>query len=61
MISSDASQATVRIIRTDEEQMIARSVCRALGLDLVGEIMNSEHATTYNARLDRFSESNVPL
>jgi acetate kinase len=32
VISTDASRATVRIIRTDEEQMIARSVCRVLGL-----------------------------
>lgn len=32
MISTDASRATVRVIRTDEELMIARSVCRALGL-----------------------------
>jgi hypothetical protein len=27
-ISTDASRATVRVIRTDEELMIARSVCR---------------------------------
>jgi acetate kinase len=32
VISTDASRATVRVIRTDEELMIARSVCRALGL-----------------------------
>lgn len=32
VISSDASPVTVRIIRTDEELMIARSVCRVLGL-----------------------------
>jgi acetate kinase len=31
-ISTDASRATVRVIRTDEELMIARSVCRVLGL-----------------------------
>ncbi len=31
VISADASRATVRIIRTNEELMIARSVCRALG------------------------------
>ena len=30
VISTDASRATVRVIRTDEEQMIARSVCRIL-------------------------------
>src|ERR1039458_1627977 len=32
IISTDASRVTVRSIRTDEELMIARSVCRALGL-----------------------------
>jgi acetate kinase len=32
VISTDASRATVRVIRTDEELMIARSVCRVLGL-----------------------------
>jgi acetate kinase len=30
MISTDASRAKVRVIRTDEELMIARSVCRIL-------------------------------
>jgi acetate kinase len=30
IISSDGSPATVRVIRTDEELMIARSVCRLL-------------------------------
>lgn len=32
VISTDTSQVAVRVIRTDEEQMIARSVCRVLGL-----------------------------
>ena len=32
LISTDASPAAVRVIRTDEELMIARSVCRVLGL-----------------------------
>ncbi len=32
VISQDASRLTVRIISTDEELMIARSVCRLLGL-----------------------------
>jgi acetate kinase len=32
VISAAASRVTVRVIRTDEEMMIARSVCRALGL-----------------------------
>jgi acetate kinase len=30
VISADASRVTVRVIRTDEELMIARSVCRIL-------------------------------
>jgi len=33
VISADVSCVTVRIIRTDEESMIARSVCGVLGLD----------------------------
>ncbi len=32
VISTDASRVTVRVIRTDEELTIARSVCRVLGL-----------------------------
>jgi acetate kinase len=32
VISTDAGRVTVRVIRTDEELMIARSVCRVLGL-----------------------------
>lgn len=32
VISTDASLATVRVIRTDEEVIIARPVCRILGL-----------------------------
>src|ERR1039457_7189660 len=35
VISTDASRATVRVIRTDEELMIARSVCRILGAGAV--------------------------
>jgi acetate kinase len=32
VISAPAGRVTVRLIRTDEELMIARSVCRILGL-----------------------------
>jgi len=32
MISAAASRVVVRVIRTDEELMIARTVCRVLGL-----------------------------
>ena len=45
VISREASRATVRVIRTDEELMIARSVCRVLGLGLNIEKENSEQAT----------------
>jgi acetate kinase len=33
VISAKDARATVRVIRTDEEQMIARSICRLLGPD----------------------------
>ncbi len=33
MISNAAGRVTVRVIRTDEELMIAQTVCRVLGLD----------------------------
>jgi acetate kinase len=33
VISAPAGRVTVRVIRTDEEQMIARTVCHVLGLD----------------------------
>jgi acetate kinase len=34
VISTDTGRVTVRVIRTDEEQMIARAVCRVLRLSL---------------------------
>jgi len=37
VISTDASRVTVRVIRTDEELMIARSVCRILRLGAVNK------------------------
>ena len=37
VISTDTSRVTVRVIRTDEESMIARSVSRVLHLDKSGE------------------------
>jgi acetate kinase len=45
VISTDDSRATVRVIHTDEEQMIARSVCRVLRLGMAGEKDNPGHAT----------------
>jgi len=43
VISMHTSRATVRVIRTDEEQMIARSVCRVLRLDMVSEKGSDDH------------------
>jgi acetate kinase len=37
VVSAVAGRVTVRVIHTDEEQMIARSVCRVLGLDVAEE------------------------
>ena len=38
MISATASRVAVRVIRTDEEHMIAKTVCRVLGLGCKGRI-----------------------
>jgi hypothetical protein len=46
VISEAARRVTVRVIRTDEEQMIARSVCYALGLGMTIERGKFDHATT---------------
>lgn len=37
VISTDSSRATVRVIQTDEELMIAHSVCRILGPSAVNK------------------------
>jgi len=60
VISTDASRVAVRVICTDEELMIARLVCRALGLGMAGEKRNSDHATKCISRLDPFSAGRVP-
>jgi acetate kinase len=39
VISATTSRVDVRVIHTDEEVMIARSVCRVLGLALSSEPM----------------------
>ena len=59
-ISTDASRATVRVIRTDEELMIARLLCHGLGLGMASERRSSDHATKYISRLDPFSTGGVP-
>ena len=55
VLSAAASRVAVRVIRTDEERIIAETVCRVLGLDMASEKMNSDHATKYNSRLEPFS------
>jgi len=45
MISAAAGRVVVRVIRTDEEWVIAKTVCRVLGLGMAGEKRNFEHAT----------------
>jgi len=60
VISTNASRVAVRVIRTDEELMIARSVCRVLGLGMTSENGNSDPATKYISRLDPFSAGRVP-
>ncbi len=45
-ISAAVSRVTVRVIRTDEEQMIARSVCRVLGLGVANEKSNQPDANS---------------
>jgi acetate kinase len=44
LISSATSRVAIRVIRTDEELMIARSVCRELGLNLTGGSWNSNQS-----------------
>jgi acetate kinase len=41
VISAAASRVAVRVIRTDEEHMIAKLVCRVLGMDIASEKMES--------------------
>jgi acetate kinase len=45
VISKASSRVSVRVIHTDEEQMIARSVCRVLGLGAAGGEGGTVHAT----------------
>lgn len=45
VISTADGRVSVRVIRTDEEMMIARTVCLVLGLGMVNEKRNSVYAT----------------
>ena len=61
VISAAASRVAVRVIRTDEELMIARSVCRALGLGLPSTTRGSNQFTNDSSPLDPPSQGGVPL
>jgi acetate kinase len=45
VISATVSRATVRVIQTDEELMIAEMVCSVLGLGMASEKRNSDYVT----------------
>jgi acetate kinase len=47
VISAAAERVSVRVIHTDEEWMIASTVCRKLGLGMAIEKGKSDHATNY--------------
>jgi acetate kinase len=47
VISAAAERVTVRVIHTDEEWMIANTVCCELGLGMAIEKGKSDHATNY--------------
>ncbi|MGD0819977.1 MAG: hypothetical protein ABSA71_04455 [Desulfomonilia bacterium] len=50
-------RVAVRVIRTDEEQMIVRSVCSVLGLGMASGKRSSDYATKYISQLDTLSAS----
>jgi len=54
VISAAKSRVTVHVIRADEEWMIARSVCRVLGLGIISEKRNSGQATKQVSLLDAY-------
>jgi len=60
VISSAASRVAVRVMRTDEELMIAQTVCRVLCLDMAGERQNSDRPTKDVSRPNPFSERSPP-
>jgi acetate kinase len=53
-ISAAASRVAVRVIHTDEEHMIAQTVCCVLGLDRPGENKNSDRTKENISRPDTF-------
>ena len=47
VISAVASRVAVRVIRTDEEQLIVKTVCSVLGLGSKKGDLNHEHSNSY--------------
>jgi len=60
VISAEAGRVVVRVIHTDEELEIARSVYRVLGLGASGEKVNADRVRDDGSRPDPFSASGVP-
>jgi acetate kinase len=48
VISKNSSRVTVRVIRTNEELMIARSICRLLGSGALNKDLNYENKHPYS-------------
>ena len=61
MISTATSRVAVRVMHTDEELMIAKTVCLVIGLAMVSEKTNSGQATKYISRPDPFSSRDSPI
>ena len=53
MISADNARVTVRVIRTDEELMIARSVCRVIEPSMAIEKRHSVHVVSRTSTLNK--------
>ena len=58
VISTDSSRVAVRVIHTDEELMIARSVCRVLGLEVSGDKSDSDTEMKHSSRRAVTKKSN---
>ena len=52
VISTTDCHTAVRVIHTDEEIMIAKTVCKLIGLDVSGEKINSATVKKYGSTLD---------
>ncbi len=59
MISTPTSRVDVRVIHTNEELMIARTVCSILGHDFPGEIRDSIDGKKCTSQMNQLSEGSV--